>query len=189
VIVDVGANYGVFTHLAHTLNANAQVLSVEPQPDLWHRICEYNREHGFVGSFAVQTACGDHHHEATLLMRYPGDMSATLVPEHAERGSLQVLLVPVVPLDQLVADLGTIDVLKIDAEGHDYQVLCGLSDIAKRVRFVIVEKRPLTPGAWCSVTSLLGPRFVQIPLTANDCLYVNKDLVPSEPVKCAMKTI
>lgn len=73
----------------------------------------------------------------------------------------QELLVPVTTLDQLLLDAGVtgrnVDLLKIDVEGHEVEVLQGISDKTwECIQQLVVEAHDVVPGGEFPVRSGLG---------------------------------
>lgn len=134
-IIDVGANAGVFTHLVLTINPSARITAVEPQPGLVRLIQNYASQRGR-DVRCVTTACSDHDGQATLFLDNDGDVRASLDPMFASH--TQQLSVPVTTVDA-IAPKGEIFMLKIDAEGHDIEVLKGATAVLRRTRFVLIE--------------------------------------------------
>jgi FkbM family methyltransferase len=134
-IIDVGANAGVFTHLVLNINPSARITAVEPQPELARLIEDYARRCGRnIQCKAV--ACSDHDGQATLFLANAGDVRASLDPTFAAHK--QEIKVPVTTVDAIAPE-GEIFLLKIDAEGHDIEVLKGATAVLIRTRFVMIE--------------------------------------------------
>jgi len=118
-VVDVGANIGYYSLLAHSLGA--KVVAFEPHPANYALLCEnveLNGAEGRVRTHAV--AVGNKVGEATLMLgRESGEHSLVRCRRDAV-GELQVTLVS---LDSFVR--GPVQVLKTDTEGNDMGVLRG----------------------------------------------------------------
>jgi len=140
-IIDVGANAGVFIHLVLGINPSARVTAVEPQPQLVRLIEDYSKVH-HVDIRCVGAACSDHEGEANLFLANVGDMRASLDPAFADH--TQQFKVRVTTLDA-ISPPGPVLMLKVDAEGHDIEVLKGADATLARTRFVLIEcHRPET---------------------------------------------
>ena len=134
-VVDVGSHVGSFARLF--LERGYKVLSVEPQQA---EISRQGRDlEAYVRAgrlFLENVACSSREGTATLFVGSVTVLS-TLEPRWHEKtkpgsSSGRAVEVPTVRLSQLVqryAQRGlTAQAVKIDAEGHDYQVLLGLFD-------------------------------------------------------------
>jgi FkbM family methyltransferase len=163
LVFDVGANRGEMT--ATFLELGARVVAVEPTPELAALVeRRYRSKRLAVEACAIGAEPGT----ATLhLGSY--DEHSTLSDEWKElvpdrwAGSIEV---PVRTLDQLIADHGVPEFVKIDVEGYELQVLQGLS---QRVPALSFEFRSdmTSPALECMGALLeLGPyRFGFAPLT------------------------
>jgi FkbM family methyltransferase len=149
-ILDVGANAGVFTHLVLGLNPSARVTAVEPQPELVQLIRAYaSRSKASIR--CVEAACSDREGVMTLFLENVGDVRASLDPTFGKQN--QQLKVSVTTVDA-IAPAGDIFMLKIDAEGHDIEVLRGASGTLPRTRFVLIECHK--PETFREATTLLA---------------------------------
>ncbi|HEX8442040.1 MAG TPA: FkbM family methyltransferase [Allosphingosinicella sp.] len=134
-IVDIGANTGVYSLTARSVNKTAEVVSFEPVQRIYGRLnenIELNRfrirlERKAVsdrqGVLPIYDSVGTHSYSASL--------EPDFVPENVSKS-----LVDVVRLDEFVAEAGlaTPDLLKIDVEGHEPAVLRGMSGIFEKTR-------------------------------------------------------
>lgn len=140
VVVDVGANRGVYTYLLSTqVGPSGRVHAVEPVPALGHRLRAMARQCGNVtvhpvglsdqaGTMALHVPVFDGHQVDALATL--GEMTA--VPSIS-------LDVRIRTLDGLLAaESGRISFLKCDVEGHEHHVLQGGTEILRRHRPVVV---------------------------------------------------
>jgi FkbM family methyltransferase len=126
-VVDVGANRGVYTlFLASLVGSRGRVDAIDPFPANVRRIIQALGRRGNVQVHCV--AVSDRHGTASLYVPlHHGlqiDALATLGAEPSvDHDTLEV---PIVPLDDLLADCRTpVDFMKIDVEGHEPAVLAG----------------------------------------------------------------
>jgi len=132
VVLDVGANVGLFT-LRQALHG-AHVYAFEPDPDAFSRLqrnVAANRTPGRVDLF--HRALGERPGRATLA-RSHGTVLTRVLPD--ARGEVDV-----VTLDQVVGDLGlpAIDLLKLDVEGDEANILRGGARALAVTRRVVME--------------------------------------------------
>jgi FkbM family methyltransferase len=130
--VDVGANFGYFSCLAAKRLADkpqASVIAVEPNPHLI-KLLKRNAEINW--SLApikvIEAAAGE----------AAGPVTLFIPAEHGANGGLtnvdQALQVKVdmIRLDDIISPGLTVDVMKVDVEGHELGVLKGAADIIQR---------------------------------------------------------
>jgi FkbM family methyltransferase len=140
VIVDVGANIGQFCLASKLFWPDAKIMCFEPDPDVFADLTENTRHVSDV--IAKNVGLGRepglfpwHRHRLSVLssFRPRSDLvDGSSLPKD------QVLL-PVVRLDDVTADLGEVDLLKVDVEGFEYEVLAGATELLKRTRLLVVE--------------------------------------------------
>jgi len=138
IVIDIGANIGLFSLLA--AQKGAKVQAFEPEPDnfaILQRNCQLNAADDVTArQAAVSTASG----VSTLYLHdntgYTGRHS--LFPGRGTR----TIEVSSLTLDEIVASAGrdSVDLVKIDCEGSEYDIIYGSSiDTLDRVKQVIVE--------------------------------------------------
>jgi len=132
VFLDVGANIGYFSiAIGNRLKRRGKVFAVEPHPKLTNlieRSVQLNSLEAVVQIF--QCAVSDQ--EGTLDLFYPDD--------HLGKGSShrnadekgKCLSVQAHRLDTLLPQDVTVDLIKIDVEGHELSVLRGLQEVLQR---------------------------------------------------------
>jgi FkbM family methyltransferase len=144
-VVDVGANRGVYSlFLASLVGSRGRVDAIDPFPANVRRIVQATGRRGNVQVHGV--AVSDRRGIASLYVPlHDGrqiDALATLGAEPAvDHDTLEV---PIVPLDELLADCGQpVDFIKVDVEGHEPAVLAGATaTLAARPTLVMeVEQR------------------------------------------------
>lgn len=137
VFVDVGANIGFFTLLAATLVGPAgRVHAFEARHDnleLLRRSLAANRlENVELHHCAVSDQKGE------LAFFASGSwFSNGRVVADEESGSEQLPRVPALPLDEALAGIERIDVLKMDIEGSEARALAGMRGLLRRHRPVV----------------------------------------------------
>jgi FkbM family methyltransferase len=126
VFIDVGANIGGYAlAVAAAAGPGAQILAVEPQPDIFDRLV-YNiaqNPHGTVK--AVACAIADHNGEVTLFLDSTNRGQSSVKIMSSDYTSTALAKVPAKTLLTLAKDerLARIDAAKIDVEGAEDLIL------------------------------------------------------------------
>lgn len=133
MIVDGGANVGFFTLYALLTAPNARVVAVEPAPDSCARTRRLIRDHGLEDRVTLyEAALGSHSGTTTLDMKAGSQFRTT------GSGGVEVRMLT---LDEIVT--GTVDILKLDVEGAEYQTLAAAStETLRRIQRIAMEYHP-----------------------------------------------
>jgi len=173
LVFDIGANIGKMTWAYRCLNA--RVIAVEPQA-----ACAAQLRATFIDDDQVEVievACGSEAGTAEMAC-YGGTTISTLVPDHywqqggpwANTPKDWTETVKIVTLDSLIARYGVPSFIKIDVEGYEHQVLCGLSQLV-----------PLSfefhPYFWKQACACMA-RILEIEPQAEFCNVLGESLVP-----------
>lgn len=134
-VIDIGANAGVFIHVLLGINSSTRITAVEPQPKLVALIEDYARQNK-ADIRCVAVACSDREGQESLFLANDGDVRASLDPKFAAH--TQQIKVPITTVDA-IAPPGEILLMKVDAEGHDIQVLKGATATLQRTQFILIE--------------------------------------------------
>ncbi len=133
-IIDVGANIGGWAVAAAEIFPEATVYSFEPASDTFHQLEAAAAGHRIV---PVRAALSDSPGTRTL-HSVPGmDWMSSLEELDLSRMNLEASQheeVPCMTLDEFCAErgIGSIDILKIDTEGHELAVLRGATGLLDR---------------------------------------------------------
>ena len=111
------------------------MIAIEPANDSCQRLRDLIHRHGFANRCAIhQAALWDDAGTTTI------DMNAGSQFRMTGRGGVEI---PALTLDSIAAPYQTVDLLKIDIEGAEYQVLPAAStDILSRIRRIEMEYHP-----------------------------------------------
>ena len=138
LVVDVGANVGDWTAAIRTFAPSAVVHCFEPEPENANIL-----RHRFQGkSVSIHMlALSNHTGTGNLLIdsRNSSMNSFTVRPDMA--ATMGSLTVPVTTGDQFCEDaqIATIDLLKVDTEGHDLRVLEGFGTMLEERRVRVIQ--------------------------------------------------
>lgn len=138
VVVDIGANMGVFTALACWLvGENGRVISVEPNSKNCAFIEATKRENEFGWQ---RTYCVAATQEDTILSLYSAFSNGSVSkPVDEVSALLQSKTVQGCVLDKLL-DLDKLDFVKIDVEGHELEALVGFRKHLERFKPIITSE-------------------------------------------------
>jgi FkbM family methyltransferase len=147
-VIDVGANVGTVTlALARLVGPHGRVYAFEPQRLVFQALCAALVLNGLANVSAYQAAVGNRPRKVRMPALDPTttfNYGAVQVGPDEGPGEGSLL----VTIDSL--ELSRCDLLKIDAEGMDYEVLLGAAGTVSRHRPVLyMEAKPEehTPGA------------------------------------------
>lgn len=122
LVIDVGANIGQFNFFSRHYLKASRVISVEPLPDCF-KILQLNAA---APHDCHNLAISDQEGGRTMLI---SSISSSLSSYVAAQGEdlIASCEVAATTLDQFISDLGlsSVDLLKIDTEGSEYDVICG----------------------------------------------------------------
>jgi len=132
VVVDVGANVGIYTlYAARLLQGRGKIYSFEPAPETFRLLHENVQVNGYLETGLVemhQAAVTDRAGCAQLAV-FAGDSGHNTLfwDQECERVGVQTLT-----LDQILEREPRVDVVKIDAEGSEPLVLRGMRRVVER---------------------------------------------------------
>ena len=138
IVVDVGANVGVFSIFAASRHPDVRVLAFEPFPPAF-RLLEQNVANSRLGNVQpMPWAVGGHSGKVPL------NVCSTNWLVHSTEASHtgEPVLVDCVSLERVYADraIGRCDLLKLDCEGAEHAILSEASpEMLSRTRRIVVE--------------------------------------------------
>lgn len=128
--VDIGANRGIYTYLFSKIFRS--VVAIEPQPSCVKKLSAY-------GHNVTVHHAGASNQPGSLTLYVPLDANNIpldgLASFRKQPHSME-LQVPVVRVDDLALD--SVDLIKIDVEGHEREVIDGAQDTIRRERPVLL---------------------------------------------------
>ena len=161
LVFDLGANVGTMTRVFSSLGA--RILAVEPNPDCVRHI-ELTTSRKAVE--VLQAAVSDTNGLAVLKVSDRKDKMSSLSDEWRDTVSKQnadyvgmwnrELTVPSVTLDTLTERCGRPYYIKIDVEGHEEQVIQGLSHLPPLLSFEFNRHSSILPCAHLRMASSLN---------------------------------
>ena len=156
-VVDIGANIGYLTMLlASLVGKTGQVIAVEPNPENVRLLEASRRVNGFVQVRVLAVAAGREIGVLALHVSHSNGMTGELPAE--SDAILGSRLVPSFPLDAILPKDQRISLIKLDAEGAEYNALLGLSETIARDRPIIVSE--FSPGTLPGISHCTGPEYL-----------------------------
>lgn len=140
VIWDVGANRGTWATVARSIFPEAQIHSFEPHPHAFSELEQTARQLGNVISYNI--ALADRHQTKTFYITEPSLCSAFDRPiEDPACRVIEEKPIEVSAALELIESgrCPLPDLLKMDVQGHEYEVLLGMGEKLKQVKAVITE--------------------------------------------------
>lgn len=146
-VIDVGANTGQTADLLRRFGYQGKIISIEPLKDCHEEITKKSAgDPGWI--IAPRCAVGDRESMIEILVSEGSSLSSIANPTAAMSEALPKVRavareqVPIHRLDRLLKDeiktVGNI-FLKVDAQGHDMQVLRGAEGVMKHITGVKIE--------------------------------------------------
>jgi len=171
LVIDIGANAGVFTHLLTVLNPVVKVIAVEPLPAMASRI-ETRAELTSANVRVHRLACSNVSGQRILYTASSDDTTASLEKDNCS--GKQTIEVKVDRVDSIIGDDVDVFLAKIDAEGHEESILEGAAESLKRTRFLIIEAN--SDQNRTAIKSVLEKNWTPLKLDSTNYLFANKSI-------------
>ncbi len=156
--LDVGANIGFFTMMAASIiGPQGKVIAVEPNENNVKLIEASRRANNFKNITIAQCAAG---RETGLLALHSSQTNGTTspLPEQVEN-IIAAQCVAQFRIDDIVPKSFSIDFIKIDVEGAEYNALLGANDLLARCKPIIVSE--FGPQSLPAISSISGEGFLR----------------------------
>ena len=130
IVVDVGANIGVYTILAaEKVGKNGKVIAIEPEPKNYQQLLKNIKLNNFQNVIPINIALADHNGSEKLYISYCAGLHSLIASEN----TISSIKVPLKTVDKLLEELNLkkIDIIKIDTEGSELPVLKGAEKTLK----------------------------------------------------------
>lgn len=165
LVVDVGANAGLFSHLAFSINSRTEIIAFEPLPVMVERI-DAMKQRNKMNLHCIPKAVGKSSGTATLESPHGYDGISRICVSGQPAG--RTLQVEVTTLDQELKGRPVL-VMKIDVEGFEEEVIAGGRETLSRTKHLIIEAQSTTRRD--QLTRLIGPGWRRLKLGAGDYLF------------------
>jgi FkbM family methyltransferase len=149
VIIDAGANIGLFACYAARRSPAAAIICVEPFPATYQRLRETVEANG-LGSRITCLNQALHSTEGVAAMSVGNAEASQMNRLVSGGGDYEQVNVHTVSLARLLADagIGEVDLLKLDVEGSEYDVILTTPrEVLQRIRRMNIEYHEPPPGA------------------------------------------
>ncbi len=137
VVIDIGSNIGYYALLeAKVVGDEGKVYAIEPVPES-REILKKNIEiNKYSNVEEYPFAVGDESSVATIYVRNKLNLSSF---RESDQGTCQdnvsttkKVQVQVVTLDDFIKDKANPDIIRMDTEGHEYQIIKGMGEILRK---------------------------------------------------------
>jgi len=166
LVVDVGANAGLFSHFAFCWNSKAEIIAFEPLPMMVERIKILQKRTGMKLT-CLAKAAGRAPGEAILESPHGYDGTSRICVSGRPTG--QVFRAEVTTLDKELAGRDVF-LVKIDVEGFEEEVIAGAGATLAKTRFLIIEAH--NAARRDHLARLLGPGWRWRKLGSSDYLFM-----------------
>jgi FkbM family methyltransferase len=135
VIFDIGANTGVYSLIAKSLNSSARVYAFEPVKRVFQKLEENNRLNDF-DIICIEAAASNSDGAAIIYDTSSEHIYSVTVNQNLNADDVKVIptKIDVVRLDTIIEQekVTKIDLIKIDVETHEAEVLEGMGEYLEK---------------------------------------------------------
>ena len=152
--IDVGAFEGKYTDLILKIQEKCKVIMIEPQSKYYSLLKEKYKNNNLIKIIKIGISDKKtllklkiNKHEITSTFSQFNDTNkylnykAILFNSNLKNMTTNSENIEVFPLSLILQknNLDSIDLIKIDTEGHEYEVLYGMGDYIKKINYILVE--------------------------------------------------
>lgn len=145
LVVDVGTNLGQWISAFMIFAKVDRIEAFEPNPEVFEALTAHfgNRP----GTRLHQLAAGAERATVNLNITRGSGLASILIPSETMRAQYTLAMtevikqvpVKVTPLDEVIPDDVTVDLMKVDVQGFEHEVLRGARQTLKRTRALLIE--------------------------------------------------
>jgi FkbM family methyltransferase len=182
VIVDLGANEGLYVLKMKENSPNAKIIAVEPNPEAF-RILKKNVETNNLSDvILVNSAVSSKNGKVNFeIIKGSTEVGALKLYEKFEnRGEIRKISVTSITLEKLfnMFNLNKIDLLKMDVEGTELEILKSAESILPKIKKVVVEYHGAQKTKKGVIKLMLKRNFKMLLMEKNkffgDVYFINK---------------
>lgn len=137
VIFDIGANTGIYSLIAQTMNPDASIYAFEPVDRVYEKLVENCRLNGFPVT-CVEKAASNYTGKARIYDTTDAHALSVTVNKNLHDPDRPVIEkeISTITLQQFIEDAGInrVDLIKMDVETHEAEVLEGFGEYLNRFR-------------------------------------------------------
>ena len=152
--IDVGAFKGKYTDLILKIEKSCKVIMIEPQKKYYALLESKYRNNNQIEILNIGLSAKKailklkiNKHEITSTFSEFNNMNkylnykAVLFSSNLKNMTSNLENVEVFPLNEILKrkNLNSIDLIKIDTEGHEYEVLDGMQNYIKKINYILIE--------------------------------------------------
>ena len=130
-IIDVGANTGIYSLVAQTVNPSAKIVAFEPVENVYNKLNENCRMNHFPIK-TINKALSNYNGAAVIYLPSLDHTYSVTVNENLNNSSIPVIeqTIQVIKLKSFIEEfqIMNIDLMKIDVETHEVEVLEGMEE-------------------------------------------------------------
>lgn len=134
VILDVGANTGIYSLIAKTVNPTAEVYGFEPMPDVYEQLVANEKLNNF-GIHCLELATSNQDGTADIYTNPAEKLyTSTLNSENTVEDSIKTTI-KTITLKTWIEEnnISKIDLMKVDVESFEPQVMQGMGEYLKQM--------------------------------------------------------
>jgi FkbM family methyltransferase len=135
VILDVGANTGIYSLMTKTVNPSAQVYGFEPMPDVYRQFLANEKLNNF-GIHCLELAASNEDGTADIYTNPTEQLyTSTLNSENTVENSIKTTIKTITLKTWIEQNnIKNIDLMKVDVESFEPQVMEGMGEYLKQMR-------------------------------------------------------
>ncbi len=140
--LDIGANIGQYSLFSSkVVGENGRVFAFEPVKDIYDQFNESIKKNNIKNIFLYNKACGEKQ-DILYINKFQGHAGGSSFISSENSKNVKKEEVEIIVLDDFLGDK-KIDFIKIDVEGYEYEVLCGLKRIISKYKpKILLEYSP-----------------------------------------------
>jgi FkbM family methyltransferase len=165
LVVDVGANAGVFSHMIYGMNPSVEIIAFEPLPAMRGKLESLKAQTG-MNIKLIPKAAGRTAGEALLESPHGYDGISHICNSKGIKGN--TIPIEMTTLDDELAGRDIL-LMKMDVEGYECEVIAGAMQTLVKTRFIIIEAQ--TDNQRDAITLALGNSWARHKLTHCDYLF------------------
>src|SRR5258708_34690942 len=136
VVLDIGANLGLFALVVRTILPCRRIIAFEPAPSTFAALSSNIARNGAANIECRQLAVSDHDGTVPFVIREHARANSSIGSTAPDRGGATSVDVPSVTLDRFASEahIERIALLKVDVEGFEAAVFAGASRVLSTLR-------------------------------------------------------